>query len=269
MRRMGLAFVVVAFLVVAVAGAGQQPININALPAGARFCPAPGANNAEFMSSYFSIDAQTGVMTRHDAGSGPVGMMPEPVAEEQVLFVSPPISVESVYVPPAGGPALPPQTMATGVMPQPRQMYSPVAYAAPAPAPAPVYAPQVPVRAYPQTEYAQVQYPPQSQPVPYPAPQAYPQAQYAPQPYAQAHYSPVQAYAPAQPYAQTYSPAQPYAQVQQYPAAQQQQQYPARQQPYPGNYRLQPSRQYPQAAPATGVVATATPAAPQRGRVAR
>lgn len=120
MRKTVLACAVVAFACVPAAFAGQ-PANVP-LPAGARFCPAPGADNSEFMGSYFSIDAQTGQMTRHDPGSAPIGVTPEPTAREEVLFVAPPISVENVYVPPPGGPALPPRTMATGVMSQPGQM---------------------------------------------------------------------------------------------------------------------------------------------------
>ncbi len=199
MRKAGPAFAVV-MLAVTFALAGQ-PIDINSLPAGARFCPAPWADNNEFMSSYFSIDAQTGRMTRHDPGSGPVGMTPEPVAREEVLFVSPPISVENVYVPPPGGPAVPPRTRATGTVQQsrqpPPQAYSPMPqqYRQPPPQqrPVPVQRPQ---QVYPQyTQYPQPQpYPPQAyaqQPLPqrpaYPPPPN-PQPQQNLQPYPQRSY---------------------------------------------------------------------------------
>jgi hypothetical protein len=122
LRNAGLVFAVIC-VSAAFARAGQ-PGNVTPLPAGARFCPAPGADNAEFMSSYFSVDARTGRMTRHDADSGPVGVDLAVPEEEVVLFVSPPISVENVYVPPPGGPAAPPKTHATGAYrqpPRPRQ----------------------------------------------------------------------------------------------------------------------------------------------------
>ncbi len=172
MRKAGLAFAAV-LLAGAFARAGQ-PIDINSMPAGTRFCPAPGADNSEFMSSYFSIDARTGRMTRHDPNSGPVGMTPEPAAKEEVLFVSPPISVENVYVPPPGGPRVPPQTRATGVIlqppaqrpqayhPQPQQQAArPQAY--PQPPQRPVYAQPRPAypQPYPSHASAQPQFQPQ------------------------------------------------------------------------------------------------------------
>ena len=184
LRKAGLVVAVVMLAGMAAVRAGQ-PIDINSLPAGTRYCPAPWADNSEFMSSYFSVDVKTGVMTRHDSNSGPVGVTPEPQAKEQVLYVSPPISVENVYVPPRGGPARPPQTMATGVVGQgpqarQRQMRQP-AY------------PQQPRQAYPQ--------PAQSYQQPYPQ-----QAQ---------NYSPQQQnYQPA--YSQQAYQQQPYAQAQQY-----------------------------------------------------
>jgi hypothetical protein len=162
MRNAGLLCAAVLTVCATTARAGQ-PVNIQTLPDGARYCPAPWADNSEFMSSYFSVDARTGQMTRHDANSGPVGMTPEPEAKEEVLFVSPPISVENIYVPPPGGPALPPQTRATGVFRQPRQQQR--AYPRPQQqyrqAPNPVA-----LQPYPQAQYPQ--YPRQRQ-QPYPA----------------------------------------------------------------------------------------------------
>lgn len=156
MRKAGLAFAV-ALSACALVRAGQ-PVDANSLPAGTRYCPAPWADNSEFMSSYFSVDARTGQMTRHDANSGPVGMTPEPPAEEEVLFVSPPISVENIYVPPPGGPAVPPRTRATGVFRQPQpprqaRMRPPPAAARPrqyVPQPRQTYQPH-PKRQYSQT----------------------------------------------------------------------------------------------------------------------
>lgn len=188
MRKTGPGFAVV-FLACAYAVAGQ-PIDINSMPAGTRFCPAPGADNSEFMQSYFSIDARTGRMTRHDPDSGPVGVTPEPVAKEEVLFVSPPISVENVYVPPPGGPARPPRTRATGVLRQPapqRQAYRPApqrqqprpqqyvarpqAYPQPQVQAQPVYPQAYPSHAYAQPRPRQ----PQAYSQPYPVPAPYPQ----------------------------------------------------------------------------------------------
>lgn len=175
MRKAGLAFAAVALVGAAAAHAGQ-PININSLPAGTRFCPAPGADNTEFMSSYFSIDARTGQMTRHDANSGPVGVTPEPIAQEEVLFVSPPISVENVYVPPPGGSAVPPQTHATGVYRQPQRPQQPRQMQQ-RPLRQQPYPQQQAQRPQPmQPQYRQPQYPVYAQTQPYPQ---YPQPQYA------------------------------------------------------------------------------------------
>ncbi len=177
-----------AVMLIATGALAGQPIDINSLPSGARFCPAPWADNSEFMSSYFSIDARTGQMTRHDPGSGPVGVTPEPIAREEVLFVSPPISVENVYVPPPGGPAVPPRTGATGTVQPSRRPQPPQAYQ---PAPQPYRQPQRPVPVQPQRpvapqppQYPQYPqpYPPQAYAQPLPQRRAYPQPYPSPQP---------------------------------------------------------------------------------------
>lgn len=224
MRGMRKTWFIFAAVMLAAAGAraGQQ-LDINSLTPGVKFCPAPGANNSEFMQSYFSVDARTGQMTRHDAGSPGVSIDLEPPAEEQVLFVSPPISVENVYVPPPGGSPVPPRTMATGVMRQPRRaapvaqpprarQYPPVQQypqtRQPVRQPAPAYAPQ---------QYAPVQQYPQQPQV---RPQAYPQ-------YAQTQpYPQQQVYAQTQPYPQPARPAYPQPQYRQPSPAQGYQQYP-------------------------------------------
>lgn len=79
--------------------AGQPP-DLSSLPAGFRYCPAPWADNSEFNSSYFAVDARTGVMSRYVDGA-PREELNAPVDEtERVLYVSPPINVENRYVPP-------------------------------------------------------------------------------------------------------------------------------------------------------------------------
>ncbi len=121
MRNICSSAIAAAFLVVllhsAPVAAGQMRMpdapppmpNLSAFPPGLKFCPAPGADNSEFNSSYYAVDARTGEMTRYMDGAprnepfGPVD------AEEQVLYVSPPISVENRYVPyPGAAPQEPP-----------------------------------------------------------------------------------------------------------------------------------------------------------------
>lgn len=83
--------------------------NPGSLPVGLKFCPAPGADNREFNSSYYAVDARTGQMTRYMDGvprEEPFGPID---GREEVLFVAPPISVENRYVPyPGAAPQMPP-----------------------------------------------------------------------------------------------------------------------------------------------------------------
>ncbi len=250
LRKTGLACAVVLFGI-ASAARGGQPININALPAGTRFCPAPGADNSDFMQSYFAIDAQTGQMTRHGPDTPGIDMGPEPMGEEVVLFVAPPVSVESIYVPPPGGSPVPPRTMATGVLPQTRPQPQPVRYAAPqqtypqqqqayAQLAQPAYAQPQPARPYPQQTYAQ--------PAAYARPTEYAQTQPYPQPYPQPYVQPA-AYARPAEYAQTQPYPQPYPQPYAQPMAYAQPTVYAQTQPYPQPYAAAPASQpYPQPA---------------------
>lgn len=123
MRKFGLAVASAAFLLVlhhgaACAGQWQEappPPNVSRLPVGFKYCPAPGADNRDFNSSYYAVDARTGEMSRYVDGApraepyGPVD------SEEKVLWVSPPISVENRYVPyPGAAPQEPPPEFRDG-----------------------------------------------------------------------------------------------------------------------------------------------------------
>lgn len=77
-----------------------EPFDINSLPAGTRYCPAPGADNTPFMTAHFGIDAETGKITKYEGTVHPDETpLPPEFSEEIVLYVSPPISVENIQVP--------------------------------------------------------------------------------------------------------------------------------------------------------------------------
>ncbi len=132
------------------ASAGQMPAlppppNLSALPPGLKFCPAPGADNREFNSSYYAVDARTGEMTRYMDGvprAEPFGPVD---AEEQVLYVSPPISVENRYVPyPGAAPQEPPAAFRRAPVPPPSRNQGNALHASAAPAPDPRVVRQAP-----------------------------------------------------------------------------------------------------------------------------
>lgn len=78
--------------------AGERLPNVASLPVGFRYCPAPGADNSDFNSSYYAIDAKTGQMSRYVDGQPRQDL--EPVdTEEKLLFVAPTVNVENRYVP--------------------------------------------------------------------------------------------------------------------------------------------------------------------------
>ena len=82
------------------AGSGQYYC-----PPGAKFCPAPGADNTVYLDTHFGVDAKTGQMTAYKGTAHPdEALNPNLTTEEQVLFTSPPISVENRYVPYPGSP---------------------------------------------------------------------------------------------------------------------------------------------------------------------
>lgn len=123
MRRFGLAVAAAAFLFAIHHGAAfaaqrqesPAPPALSRLPVGFKYCPAPGADNRDFNSSYYATDARTGQTTRYVDGApraepyGPVD------TEEKVLWVSPPISVENRYVPyPGAAPQEPPPAFREG-----------------------------------------------------------------------------------------------------------------------------------------------------------
>lgn len=131
------------------AQAGERLPDISALPNGFRYCPAPGANNTEFNSSYFAIDAQTGQMSRYVDGQPRQEL--EPVdTEEKILFVAPTINVENRYVPyPGAAPQQAPREFADsnhGYNPNRPQQYPSQ------------YPPQQPGYSQPRQDYQQQEY---------------------------------------------------------------------------------------------------------------
>ncbi len=92
-------FMLVAIAVVAVSGiifAGES----KGLADGMRYCPAPWCDNSDFENSYFAIDASTGKMYKLSGnGINSEEDMGTAVAQEEVLYVAPPISVQNIYVP--------------------------------------------------------------------------------------------------------------------------------------------------------------------------
>lgn len=79
-----------------------QSANMDIRTPGVKFCPAPGCDNDEFIDTHFGIDAKTGQVTKYTGTVHPDETNIQVGAGEQILYVSPPISVESRYVPPAG-----------------------------------------------------------------------------------------------------------------------------------------------------------------------
>jgi Cytochrome c biogenesis factor len=73
-------------------------------PPGAKFCPAPGANNTVFLDTHFGMDAKTGQVTAYTGTTHPNEVSNPPMTGEQVLFSAPPVSVENRYVPYPGAP---------------------------------------------------------------------------------------------------------------------------------------------------------------------
>lgn len=120
---------------------------------GVKYCPAPGADNSEFLHSYWAVDAKTGEMSKITATDHPTipAGYDTNQQQEEVLFVAPNISVENRYVPYPGASAQEPP-------PEFRQ--------ASRPAPAPVMPAPAPVSSRPRRQAAR----------PMPAPPALPQS---------------------------------------------------------------------------------------------
>ncbi|MDR1745492.1 MAG: hypothetical protein LBS30_07050 [Planctomycetota bacterium] len=149
-------FAVSAAIILAASTAGAgQPIDMNSLSYGMRYCPAPWCDNEEFINTHFGIDAKTGKVTKYVGGAHPYE---ETVTdgEEQVLYVAPPAPAVYPQVAPIGAlamvtprPAAPqPQAWAALNPNLPRQS-TPV-YAAPVYATPNYAAPSYPAPAAPQ-----------------------------------------------------------------------------------------------------------------------
>ena len=131
-------------------------------PPGAKFCPAPGADNTAFMSSYYGMDADTGEVTLYSGKANNIHAdNTNLTTRESVILVAPNVSPENRYVPPATAFAPQPSYSA----PAPVQTYQPQPYQQPH------YAPVVPqAQPYPanQQQYANTTPPPfvrQSRPI--------------------------------------------------------------------------------------------------------
>lgn len=100
-----VAFSALVFSQMHPADAGQY--SMNPRTPGVKYCPAPGADNSEFLHSYWAVDAKTGEMTKvtaTDHPSTPAGYDTNQ-QQEEVLFVAPNVSVENRYVPYPGAAA--------------------------------------------------------------------------------------------------------------------------------------------------------------------
>lgn len=209
--------------------AGQAP-DLNSLPAGTRYCPAPGADNGAFMTAHFGVDAKTGEVRKYTGTVHPDEVEYEPSNEEVVLFVAPPISVENREVPwPTSmpRPAAAPQQPVYASMPAPAPAYAPPpayavhTYPAPQPYAAPAraaYAPPPPPAYEPQPHYAPVAaaraydapvHAPQTYDSPVHARRPYSEPSFVPAPPPRTHYAPDHAWQPApEPAAPAYAPPQ-------------------------------------------------------------
>lgn len=118
-------------------------------PPGAKFCPAPGANNTAFLDTHFGIDAQTGQVSAFNGSTNHLPPNDRIATAESVILVAPNVSPENRYVPPevafgpsAARPAYPAQPV---YAPQPAyqppvqnvatQSYQQIQYSAPQPQP--------------------------------------------------------------------------------------------------------------------------------------
>ncbi len=138
--RTKLVSVFVPCLAILLAGASPvwaqaAPVDPNYCPPGAKFCPAPGADNNVFLDTYFGVDAQTGQVTRYDSQTHPTDAMGNVPAQERVLYVAPPVmSVENRFVPyPGAAPTTPPAYVQniTTVQPSPVPFSPQQGYASP------------------------------------------------------------------------------------------------------------------------------------------
>ena len=100
-----------------------QDVFMNSRDPGVKYCPAPWCDNSEFIDTHFGVDAKTGAITKYTGTVHPDETGMASAAEPEVLYVSPPISVENRYVPPAGAA---PQASSSGYR-QPRTVAPPVA----------------------------------------------------------------------------------------------------------------------------------------------
>ena len=182
-------------------------------PPGAKFCPAPGADNTAFNNTHYGMDLATGQVTAYTGSTVQAADNSHLETGETLILVAPTVSPENIFVPPEvafGGsasarnqylPQPPAATYVTQYPPQPR-MQAPaptVAYGSPYPSqpqhvqPYPVQ-PQAPVPAYPsQPQYVQP-YPAQPQ-APAPAPSV---AYGSPYPAQPQQFQPVPVQVPAQ-----------------------------------------------------------------------